>query len=239
MSRVETIADGVTLHLGDCREILPTIGPVDAVITDPVWPNVPPGSVAGSDNPLGLWIDTLDVLPAHARIIVVMRCDSDPRFLYPIPLQKKFLRSIQLPYVMPGYLGRILGGDETAYWFGTPIAQSPGRMVIPGRAPSVQPGGRPPNGHPMSRAQAHFDWLVNWASDKGEAVLDPFMGSGTTGVSAVKLGRHFTGIEIEPKYFDIACRRIDQATHQPDMFRVREMPVAQGEMALTAGEGEA
>lgn len=218
MSRIETIAEGVTLYLGDCREILRTLGGVDSVITDPVWPNVPAGSIAGSDDPWGLWARALHVMPPHSRIIVVMRCDSDPRFLSAIPPEMSFLRSIQLPYVMPGYLGRILGGDETAYWFGDPIAQSRGRMVIPGRAPPVQPGGRPPNGHPMSRAQVHFDWLVNWASDKNETILDPFMGSGTTGVSAVKLGRHFTGIEIEPKYFDIACRRIDAATHQPDMF---------------------
>lgn len=52
----------------------------------------------------------------------------------------------------------------------------------------------------------------------GGAALDPFMGSGTTGVAAVKLGRKFIGIEIEPKYFDIACRRISEALKQPDMF---------------------
>lgn len=218
MSRVETIAEGVTLHLGDCRDVLPSLTAVNAIVTDPVWPNVPAGSIAGSDDPWGLFVDAVDAMPEHNRIVVVMRCDSDPRFLRAIPLDKPFLRSIQLPYVMPGYLGRILGGDETAYWFGEPIARSRGRMVIPGRAPPVQPGGRPPNGHPMSRAQDHFDWLLNWASDPGETVLDPFMGSGTTGVSAVKLGRRFIGIEIEPKYFDIACRRIDEATHQPDMF---------------------
>lgn len=235
MSRVETIAEGVTLHLGDCRAVLPLLAAVDSVVTDPVWPNVPAGSIAGSDDPWGLWDQALARMPAHARIIVCMRCDSDPRFLSAIPAKKPFLRSIQLPYVMPGYLGRILGGDETAYWFGEPIKRQPGRMVIPGRAPSVQPGGRPPNGHPMSRAQDHFDWLLNWCSDKDEMVLDPFMGSGTTGVSAVKLGRRFTGIEIEPKYFDIACRRIDEATHQPDMF-VRPRAVPHPELSLTTGK---
>ena len=49
-------------------------------------------------------------------------------------------------------------------------------------------------------------------------VLDPFMGSGTTGVACVKLGRKFIGIELEPSYFDIACRRIEEAYRQPDMF---------------------
>jgi site-specific DNA-methyltransferase (adenine-specific)/modification methylase len=54
------------------------------------------------------------------------------------------------------------------------------------------------------------------------------MGSGTTGVAAVKLGRRFIGVEIEPKYFDIACRRIEEATRQPDMF-VAPAPVAKQE----------
>ena len=219
MSAPVTFLDGrVTLYLGDCREILPTLGKVDAVVTDPVWPNAPADSVPGSDRPWELWSEALAAMPQHERIVVVMRCDSDPRFLGAVSGELSFLRSIQLPYVMPGYLGRILGGDETAYWFGQPIRRQPGRMVIPGRAPAVQPGGRPPNGHPMSRAQDHFDWLLYWASDEDETILDPFMGSGTTGVAAVKLGRRFIGVEIEPRYFDIACRRIEEATKQPDLF---------------------
>ncbi len=70
----------------------------------------------------------------------------------------------------------------------------------------------------MSRALVHQQWLVNWFSDEGETVLDPFMGSGTTGVACAKLGRRFIGIEIDESYFDIACRRIEEAYRQPDMF---------------------
>ena len=51
-----------------------------------------------------------------------------------------------------------------------------------------------------------------------KTILDPFMGSGTTGVAAVQMGRKFIGIEREPKYFDIACKRIEQASKQVDMF---------------------
>jgi site-specific DNA-methyltransferase (adenine-specific) len=54
--------------------------------------------------------------------------------------------------------------------------------------------------------------------DDWETVLDPFMGSGTTGVAAVRLGRQLVGIEAEPRDFDIACRRIEEATRQPDFF---------------------
>ena len=55
-------------------------------------------------------------------------------------------------------------------------------------------------------------------SDVDGVVLDPFMGSGTTGVACAKMGRKFIGIELEPKYFDIACKRIEEAYAQPDMF---------------------
>lgn len=213
--RMEQIGSA-TLYLADCREILPTLQ-TDVILTDPVWPNCPPDSVPGSDDPWGLWQRAVDAFPAHSRALIVMRCDSDPRFLA-VYQAHPFFRVVALPYVMPGYLGRCLGGDEYAYWFGSPVASAPGRRVIPGRAPAAQPSARPANGHPMSRAQMHFDWLLDWCSDDGETVLDPFMGSGTTGVACVKLGRRFIGIEIEPRYFEIACRRIEEAQRQADLF---------------------
>lgn len=215
MNRVVHIGDCVLIH-GDCLHVMGGLEPVDAIVTDPVWPNVPPDSVAGWQDPWGLWEAACSAMPEYRRIVVCMRCDSDPRFLK--FCRGDFVRSIQLPYAVPGYLGRVLGGDETAYWFGEPIRKQPGRMVIPGRAPPVQPGGRPPNGHPMSRAQSHFDWLLRWASDDGETVLDPFMGSGTTGVACAKLGRRFLGIEIEERFFDIAVKRIEEAYRQPRLF---------------------
>jgi site-specific DNA-methyltransferase (adenine-specific) len=69
---------------------------------------------------------------------------------------------------------------------------------------------------PMPFRMAH-DHATSW-TDVGDTILDPFMGSGTTGVACAKLGRKFIGIEIEPKYFDIACQRIRKAYDQPDLF---------------------
>jgi DNA modification methylase len=74
------------------------------------------------------------------------------------------------------------------------------------------------NGHPCPKPTGWMTWAVDLASRYGETVLDPFMGSGTTGVSAVQLGRHFIGIELEPKYFDIACIRLENAQRQDRMF---------------------
>lgn len=216
MNSKPTEIGGATLYLGDCREILPTLGPVDALITDPVWPNCPVGLLPGSQDPNALWGQAWQVMPQLRRAVVVMRHDSDPRFLSPVPLP--YLRAVFLPYALPGYIGRFLGGDEIAYCFGTPIPSADGQRVIPGRAPSAQPSDRPPNGHPCSRALSHFRFLIRWWSEAGETILDPFMGSGTTGVACAKLGRKFIGIEIEEKYFDIACERIEAAYRQPDLF---------------------
>lgn len=73
-------------------------------------------------------------------------------------------------------------------------------------------------GHPAPMPYSlASDHIQTW-TDAGETVLDPFLGSGTTGVACVKLGRNFIGIEIEPKYFDIACERIEAATRQADLF---------------------
>jgi DNA modification methylase len=72
--------------------------------------------------------------------------------------------------------------------------------------------------HPCPRQVDACEHVIgNWCAPGG-AVFDPFMGSGTTGVACANLGRKFIGIEIEPKYFDIACRRIEAAYKQPDMF---------------------
>jgi site-specific DNA-methyltransferase (adenine-specific) len=73
--------------------------------------------------------------------------------------------------------------------------------------------------HPCPKPIAWMVWLVSRASPfPGETILDPFMGSGTTLVACQRLGRHGIGIELDPEYFDIACRRVDQATRQNDLF---------------------
>ena len=72
--------------------------------------------------------------------------------------------------------------------------------------------------HPTAKPVSLMRWCIELIPDTATTILDPFMGSGTTGVAAVKLGRKFIGIEIEEKYFDIACRRIEEAYRQPDFF---------------------
>ena len=71
--------------------------------------------------------------------------------------------------------------------------------------------------HPTQKPVALINWCVD-RLDNPQTILDPFLGSGTTGVACATLGRKFIGIEIEPKYFDIACERIDNAYRQQRMF---------------------
>ena len=71
--------------------------------------------------------------------------------------------------------------------------------------------------HPTQKPLRLMEWCLGFVPD-AHTILDPFMGSGTTGVACARLGRRFIGCEIEPKYFDIACRRIEQAYRQRDLF---------------------
>jgi hypothetical protein len=79
-------------------------------------------------------------------------------------------------------------------------------------------GNEPRGDHPSQKPVPVMKWCIGHLPDTAQTILDPFMGSGTTGVAAVQMGRKFIGIEREPKYFDIACKRIDDAQEQGDMF---------------------
>jgi site-specific DNA-methyltransferase (adenine-specific)/modification methylase len=72
--------------------------------------------------------------------------------------------------------------------------------------------------HPTQKPIGVMNWCLTQVPDDCKTVFDPFMGSGTTGVSCVGMGKAFTGIEREPKYFDIACRRIEDAYRQQRLF---------------------
>lgn len=196
------------IHRGDCREILPRLT-ADVVITDPVWPNCPNGLLQGWENPEGLFAEAMELLPVSVRrLVVVLRSDSDPRFLAAVPRRWRFVCVQALSYAVPMYLGRVLGGTELAYCFGEPIPAREGQRVIPMWGPKAQPRDRPENGHPCSRAMVHMGWLVRWWSEEGETVLDPFCGSGTIPLAAHHMRRRGIGIEINQEYAEMAEQRI-------------------------------
>lgn len=211
----------VRIITGDCRDVLPTIEHADVVITDPVWPNCPEGLLAGWDRPRALLAEALSLLPASVkRLVIVVRSDSDPRFLDAVPDRWPFVCVHALPFAVPMYIGRVLGGTEIAYCFGEPVPSRPGRRVIPMWGPKAQPGNRKANGHPCSRAMIHMEWLVGWWSEPGETVLDPFCGSGTIPLAAERMQRRGIGIELDPAYVAIAEGRI--AVDAPLLAEVAE-----------------
>ena len=197
--------DGWELYCGDCLAILPTLGRVDAVVTDPVWPKH--GGMFGG-------IDAHDLLSKAAalwesvasRAVIILRNDQTPLVMKGISMP--FLQCMWMRYAAVGYIGRFMTGNEIAYAFGTWPPSRIGRRVIPGMSPvETVPVER--NGHPCPRSEKHLRWLVeNWSD---ETVLDPFAGSGTTGVACIRTGRKFIGIEIDPHYAAIAAKRLQRA----------------------------
>jgi DNA modification methylase len=205
---------------GDCLEVLPVLpaGCVDAVVTDPVWPNVPEGMFEIEDTPQVLFEKALYRLPDGVkRLAVQIGCNSDPRFLCAVPWFMSFFRVCWLEYVRPNYLGRLLYTGDVAYLFGSPPKSRDGAHVIPGRC-IQNDSAKLNNGHPCPRQLQHVSWIVKWWSSLEETILDPFVGSGTTLVACVRTDRCGIGIEREPKYFDIACKRVQDELDRHPLF---------------------
>lgn len=207
----------VQLYCADCRDILPHLGKVDAVVTDP------PYGIDGSSGTIGLarakaaysgnWEDSLDaVRTIFAPVIntcidmarsIVMTPGTKHAWEYPKPAAIGMIDQ-------PASVGLCSWGATTCqpvlfYGKDPRLGKSIGRLTFKGdlRIPDVN--------HPCPKPLAVVEWMVQRASLEQETVFDPFMGSGTTGVAAIKLGRSFVGIEIERVYFEIAKERIMDA----------------------------
>jgi len=233
--RTEHLADGVTLYCGDCREILPTLGKVDAVVTD-----VPYG-ISQHSNGLrrldyGEWDNetatpvTLEAMRLVAGVpSIIAWCGwrqlSDIASALPNRSERPLTWAKPNPPVLNGQ-NLFLSSTEHAFY-----GKLSGSWFSGGCLKSYWVGPPPTDReHPTQKPL----WLMKacvLATVKADDIcLDPFMGSGTTGVACVKTGRKFIGIEIEPKYFDIACRRIQAALDAPDMFVEPPKPAKQEAM---------
>lgn len=221
MARREDLAEGVTLWLGDCREVLPTLGRFDAVVTDP-----PYGINAARDrnSQKNGWRDydapgwdlerpspeTIRLVCSIARHAIVW---GGNYFTDALPPSSKWLSWDK------GQTDFSLADLELAWCSFDGAAR---RIEYP-RALAMQDGKE----HPTQKPVEVMKWCLSKLPAGCISIVDPFLGSGTTGIAAVKMGRRFTGIEVEPKYFDIACRRIADALARPDMFIERPVPPKQ------------
>jgi DNA modification methylase len=218
--RTERIGDAV-LYLGDCRELLPTLAGIDAVVTDPPYgmncntdstrftrPNsrlkfsagrADWGDITGDSEPFdpGAWI-------AYPQCVLW----GSNHYTSRLPT------GATLVWVKkhPDLFGTFLSDCEVGWKKGGHGVFAHYKQFPP---PSRMAENDGTVAHPAQKPIQLMQWCVEMTSG---TVLDPFMGSGTTGVACARLGRSFVGVEIEPRYFDIACRRIEEAQRQPDLF---------------------
>lgn len=199
--------DYATIYHGDCREVLPVVAEVEAVVTDPPWP-VAGSYVTGNAEAWPLLAAAASWASEHAqRLVVHLSVLTDPRYLSAVPADLPFLCVRWLDYARPAYRGRTLSADA-AYVFGVFPPASRGHM-LPGRTMASRNGDtRAAVGHPTPRKLEHAQWLVRWFG--GAVTLDPFAGSGTTLLAAKGLGLRSIGIEIEERYCEIAAKRLSQ-----------------------------
>ncbi len=227
MSRIETIGD-CTLYLGDCLEIIPTLGKVDAVVTDP--PYFLPASHSSTRKHFARSLSSLSMLEHFYRDLFgeVRKLMNDDAVLYVFCDGQSYpVFYVQL-YEWCKRVCPLIWDKKIAYNGYTWRHQHEliAFAELPSAPPLVTGDGDilPMRGVPAEERQHPAEKpveLLRILLEKHPAaslILDPFMGSGTTGVACVNLGRKFIGIEIEPKYFDIACRRIEEAYRQPRLF---------------------
>lgn len=221
--RKEIIGDA-TLYLGDCMDILPTLDKVDAVITDPPYgmkwntdsTRFKGGGSDGIKRPKILNDDKPFDPSPFLNIGKTQILFGYNHFAQRLPVGSTLIWLKQQPIAFGSFLS-----DAELAWCnrgnGIWCFFSP-RSI----ATAVQEGmGKV--AHATQKPIKLMMWCIEQAGNP-EIILDPFMGSGTTGVAAIQMGRKFIGIELDPTYFDIACERIERATRQEDMF-IHRAPV--------------
>lgn len=234
--RIERIGDA-TLYLGDCLEILPTLGRVDAVVTDP------PYGIGASDYKRGgtqygnskaqcRTYDKMDwdKTPISSDLLGLILASGKWKIIfggnyYALPPSSCWLVWDKLNGEGSGY------ADCELAWTNLKKAVRRIKWRWAGMLQQDMKN-KEIRHHPTQKPVAVMRWCIEQLPAGCDTILDPFMGSGTTGVACAKMGRKFIGIELEPKYFDIACKRIEEAYKQGDMFIQPAAPEAKQEALL-------
>jgi len=206
---------GQRLILGDCLEIMPGLEKVDAVVTDPPYGI----SYARGTGGKGKHVRRNDKAIAGDD----SPFDPAPWLQWPCILWGANHYAARLPqgrWLAWNKLGALEPWDDFCdvefAWQNKRAADRIFSLLWKGicQAEKHRGGAR---AHPTQKPVALMEWCLAFLPD-AETILDPFMGSGTTLVACQKLGRHGIGIEIDEDYFDIACKRVEEAARQPDLF---------------------
>lgn len=216
--RVEKIGD-CTLHLGDCAEVMPTLDKVDLCLTDPPYGINYGGLLKGKGDGKG----GADKNGWKSYDCPEWDKERPPRSTFDAILESSKTQIIWggnyfTDYLPPTMQWLVWDKGQRSFSladceFAWPSQNKAARIFDYARAKALQDGKQ----HPTQKPIALMSWCLDLVK-VAHTILDPFMGSGTTGVACAKAGKTFIGIEREPSYFDIACRRIEDAYRQPDMF---------------------
>lgn len=236
----QTIRDCV-LYRGDCLEILPTLEKVDAIVADPPY-GVMLGKRPNNQRFDRLQYESFDDTPENVQAVcvpaIILALEKAERGLVTPGVKNMWL------YPKPSHVGAAYYPSATGcnswgfsnwqplYYYGKDPFGGKGSLHDSFKSTEASE----PNGHPCPKPIGQMLWMINRVSLQGNTILDPFMGSGTTGVACVKLARKFIGIEIERKYFDIACKRIEKSYADQAIFDLAEKkePIEQRQLFQSA-----
>jgi DNA modification methylase len=212
--RIEQLSDDVTLHLGDCRDILPGLGKVDAVVTDPPYGiNENDKKIASRVKlaaPKDYGVVNWDSKAASAEHMALICAASKHQIIFGGNYFEG-LGPTSCWLVWDKQNGDNDFADCELAW--TNLQKAVRRIYW--RWNGMIRKGDDVREHPTQKPEGVMRWCIEHLPDDARTILDPFMGSGTTGVACVQLGRKFIGIELDPGYFDIACRRISDELKRP------------------------
>jgi site-specific DNA-methyltransferase (adenine-specific) len=230
--REEILADGVRLILGDCHTIAPMLSDITAIISDPPYGISYSHGVGGGKLARSTQFDHHPVIGDNKPF--------DPSLWLSYPTVALFGANHfadRLPassnWLIWDKRDGVCSNDQADCEMAWTNLSGPARLtrhLWNGMLKASEKGER--RVHPTQKPIAVMEWVISNVANPDDVILDPFMGSGTTGVAAVKLKRKFVGIEIDQKYFDIACKRIQAALDAPDMFIEPPKPAKQEALEL-------
>jgi len=221
---IKEIIGDCTLYLGDCMEVMLGINKVDAVVTDPPYginenskktqsrQRKSGGKSKALADQRDYGVHDWDKYPIGKQHLDLMMACSGEQIIFggnyfPLPPTSCWL-------IWDKENGANDFADAEMAWTSLKKAVRIKRYMWNGMIRK----GDDVREHPTQKPVEVMEWCIDNLPKDTKIILDPFMGSGTTGVACAKMGRKFIGIELEEKYFDIAYKRIEEAYRQPDMF---------------------